>query len=137
MSNLSKILVFKIVATIVFWCVPLVLLPAGVLESLGFPKQQSYMFVRMLGWAYLALCIGYFVGLQASLNGKRLMGPIWVGLVSNGGACVYLTYYGVTGAWLQWGVLIQFVGWSSIVATAAITIGLFLFGVKGNDPVVT
>ncbi|MEM9256763.1 MAG: hypothetical protein AAGA91_15050 [Pseudomonadota bacterium] len=136
MSNLSKVLVFKIVATLAFWCAPLILFPASLLERFGFPEQQSYMFVRMLGWAYLALCVGYFVGLKASLKGKRLMGPIWVGLVSNGGACGYLLYYGVTGTWSQWGGPVQFIGWSSVVATAAITLGLFVFGVKGNDPIV-
>ena len=43
------------------------------------------MFVRMLGWAYLALCVGYYFALKASQHGKRLMGPIWVGMASNGG----------------------------------------------------
>ena len=65
------------------------------------------------------------------------MGPIWVGLISNGGACVYLCYYGVTGEWYEWGGFVQFVGWSSILATAAITLGLYVYGVKGNEPVVT
>ena len=32
------------------------------------------MFVRMLGWAYLAQCVGYYFALKASLHGKRLMG---------------------------------------------------------------
>ena len=79
---------------------------------------------------------GYYFGLKAALNGQRLMGPIWVGLVSNGGACAYLIYYGSTGAWAQWGGLIQFVAWGSVLATALITIGLFVYGVKGKEPVV-
>ena len=103
MSNLSKVLVFKIAGTVFIWCIPLLLLPASMLEAMGFPPQDSYMFVRMLGWAYLALCVGYGFGLQASLAGRRLMGPIWVGIVSNGGACLYLLYYGVGGAWAEWG----------------------------------
>lgn len=135
MSHLSKVLVFKIVATIVVWCIPLVLFPASVLTLVGFPEQSSYMFVRMLGWAYLALCVGYYFGLRASLEGRRMMGPIWMGLVSNGGACVYLLYYGATGAWAQWGGFVQFIGWGSVVATALITAGLFWFGVQGHEPV--
>ncbi len=136
MSNLSKVFAVKIAATVLFWCVPLILFPVGVLESAGFPPQRSYMFVRLLGWAYLALCVGYFFGFKASLEGKRLMGPIWVGIVSNGGASAYLLFYGIAGAWSQWGGFIQFVAWSSAVATALITVGLFVFGVRGKDPVV-
>lgn len=136
MSNLSKVLIFKIAATIVVWCIPLLLLPAALLEAAGFPPQESYMFVRMLGWAYLALCVGYGFALRAALDGKRLMGPIWVGIVSNGGACLYLLYYGMTGAWSTWGGFIQFVGWGSALATALITLGLVVYGVRGKEPIV-
>lgn len=137
MSHLSKVLIFKIAATVLVWCVPLLLFPAACLEVLGFPPQTDYMFVRMLGWAYLALCVGYYFGLRASLSGKRLMGPIWVGIVSNGGACMYLFYYGITGTWDQWGAVIQFIAWSSVVATALITAGLIEFGVRGEEPIVS
>lgn len=131
MNTLSKVFVFKIFATIVFWCVPLILFPASLLESLGFPPLSSYMFVRLLGWAYLALCVGYGFGLRASLKGERDPGPIWVGIVSNGGACLYLLYYGITGEWSTWGGLVPFLLWSSVAATATITLGLYLFGVRG------
>ena len=136
MSKLSIVFIMKIAATVLVWCIPLILFPASVLEVAGFPEQQSYMFVRMLGWAYLALCVGYYFGLRASLEGKRLMGPIWVGVVSNGGACAYLLFYGVAGAWSEWGWFIQFVGWSSAIATALITVGLYAYGIKGNEPTV-
>ena len=103
LSMLSTVFVFKIAATILFWCLPLLLIPGELLVRLGFPPQPSYIFVKMLGWAYLALCVGYGFGLRASLDGKRLMAPIYVGIVSNGGACLYLLYYGSTGAWSDWG----------------------------------
>ena len=137
MNNLSRVLIFKIAGTIFLWCVPLLLFPASLLEQIGFPKQDSYMFVRMLGWAYLALCVGYWFALKASLSGKRLMGPIWVGIVSNGGACLYLIYYGIIGTWSNWGDAIQIIAWGSVVATAIITLGLYLFGVRGSEPVVS
>ena len=135
MSNLTKVFIFKISATIIFWCAPLILLPADTLVEAGLPRQESWMFLRMLGWAYLALCVGYYFGLEASLQGKKLMGPIWVGIVSNGGASAYLFYYGLSGAWSNWSAFIQFVGWASALATALITAGLFIFGVRGDDPV--
>ena len=136
MSNLSKVLIFKILGTIFLLCLPLLLFPASLLENFGFPKQESYMFVRMLGWAYLSLCVGYYFSLKASLKGKRLMGPIYVGLVSNGGACMYLLYYGLIGTWSVWGSAIQFIAWGSVLATALITLGLYSFGVKGNEPII-
>lgn len=133
MNNLSRVYFFKIFATIIFWCIPLLFFPKEWLQSFGFPKQETYMFVRMLGWAYLALCVGYFNGLLASLKGIKLKGPIYVGLVSNGGACLYLSYYAVLGTWNNWGSAIQFIGWSSIIATFLITLGLFVFGMLGTD----
>ncbi len=137
MSALSTVLVFKIAATVLFWCLPLLLFPAALLESAGFPPQDSYMFVRMLGWAYIALCVGYAFALKESLAGRRLMVPIWVGIVSNGGACLYLLYYGLSGAWSGWGAWIQFTGWSSVLATALITLGLLRYGVRGSEPLAT
>ena len=134
MSKLSVVLAFKIIATIVFWSAPLVLLPGENLHALGFPEQSSYMFVKLLGWAYFALCVGYWFGLRASLAGKRLMPPIYVGIVSNGGACLYLLWYGLSGTWQDWGPFVQFVGWSSIAATALITAGLVRYGVYGTEP---
>lgn len=131
MSHLSKVFIVKIGATVLFWCIPLILFPSSLLEAVGFPPQPSYMFVRMLGWAYLALCVGYAFGLKASLAGQFALGPIWVGIVSNGGACLYLSYFGVSGTWSAWGAFVQFVLWSSVLATAAITGGLYWFGVRG------
>lgn len=136
MNNLSRVFIFKIITTIVAWCIPLILFPTSVLEFVGFPEQSTYIFVRLLGWAYLALCVGYYFGLKESLKRKRFMGPIWVGLVSNGGACLYLFYYGVIGTFSNWGVFMQFVVWGSFLATGLITIGLYIYGIRGDEPIV-
>ena len=132
MNHLSGVFVFKISATVLAWSLPLIFLPAHLIEATGFPPQDSYMFVRMLGWAYLALCVGYGFGLRASLQGKRAMSTIWVGIVSNGGGFAYLLYYGAIGTWSNWGPAIQFIGWSSVAATFLITLGLVVFGVRGQ-----
>ena len=132
MNHLSRVFIIKIAATIFVWCIPLILMPAAWFEALGFPRHETYMFVRLLGWAYLALCVGYWFGLKESLQGRRAMGPIWVGIVSNGGAFLYLLYYGVLGVWTSWGIALQVVGWASVLATLLITIGLVIFGVRGQ-----
>ena len=134
MNALSRVLVFKISATLLFWSLPLILLPADLIEAAGFPHQDSYMFVRMLGWAYLALCVGYGFALREALQGRRAMAQIWVGIVSNGGAFGYLAYYGLAGTWSTWGPLIQLVAWASVLATLLITLGLWRFGLRGSGP---
>lgn len=129
MTGLIWTLRFKIAATVVFWCLPLIALPAAWLQAAGLPEQPSMLFLRMLGWAYLALCVGYSFALQAAVRGAIAHGPIWVGLVSNAGACIILLSYGLQGAWASWGGLVQFLAWSSVAATALITAGLFYFGI--------
>ena len=133
MSNLSKVFAIKIAATLLFWCLPLILLPSDILEAAGFPPQPTYLFVRLLGWAYLALCVGYGFGLVAALNGQRLLGPIWVGIVSNGGASAYLLYYGLTGSWSDWNGFLQTLAWSSAVVAALIAAGLYVFGARESS----
>ena len=132
MSNLSKVIILKISGTLILWCIPLILFPSRLLDAIEFPEQESYMFIRMLGWAYLSLCVGYAFALKASLKGERLMASIWVGVVSNGGAFLYLLYYGITGSWTDWGYFVKVVAWISVLATAFITIGLYLYGVKSE-----
>lgn len=136
MNHLSKIFVVKIAATVICWCVPLILFPATVLEAIGMPQQSTYLFVRLLGWAYLALCVGYGFGLQASLRGARAIGPIRVGIVSNGAACAVLLYYGVSGEWQGWGAALQVLLWASVLVTAAIAAGLYVFGILGKGEIV-
>ncbi len=128
---LSAVFTAKIALTVVFWCVPLLLLPSASIESLGFPPQDSYLFMRLLGWAYLALCVGYAFGLQAARQGVRAAGPIWMGIVSNGGASILLLTFGIGGAWSSWGALAQGLMWGSAAATGLIALGLMVFGVFG------
>jgi hypothetical protein len=132
MNSLAKVLIFKISATLLFWSLPFVFFPSWLLEKAGFPHQESYVFVRLLGWAYLALCAGYGFALRSALHGKRALGPIWVGIISNGGACGILAFYGATGAWSTWGPPVQWVCWGSTAATFLITLGLVVFGVRGD-----
>lgn len=133
-NALAWVLTLKIAATVLVWCLPLLCFPGLWLEALGLPTQPHTMFLRMLGWAYLALCVGYGFALQAALRGQRLLGPIWVGIVSNGGACLYLLYFGLAGAFAPWPPALQIVAWGSAVATALITLGLWRYGVRGVLP---
>ncbi|MEM8768952.1 MAG: hypothetical protein AAGE43_16010 [Pseudomonadota bacterium] len=132
MNPLAKVFVFKIAVTILFWVVPLIAFPTGLLGALDMPTEPTDLFLRLLGWAYVALCVGYGFGLRAALADERLAGPIWVGIVSNGGASLYLTYYGASGAFSELTPLLQVLLWSSALATGLITLGLVQFGVRSR-----
>ncbi len=119
----------KIAVTILFWCIPLFLFPPALLETCGFPPQESMVFLRLLGWAYLALCVGYAFGWRAARDGVRARGPIWTGIVSNGGASAILITYGSGGSWSDWGAPAQLFMWGSALATGLIAFALVAFGV--------
>lgn len=136
MNHLAKVFTLKIVATLTVWCVPLIFLPASLLEAAGLPKQDITLFVRLLGWAYLALCVGYAFGLHSALRGRRALGPIWMGIVSNSGAGAFLVYFGWTGSWSSWSSLLQWLAWASATAATMFALGLFVFGVMGRGEAV-
>ena len=128
MRGLAFVLRAKITITIVAWAFPLLLLPASVLVGLGFPLPTPEVFLRLLGMAYLALVLGYFLGLRQTQSGVYPMATVWVGILSNGGACVVLMIYAALGAWADWGPLAQLFMWGSLLSTGAITAGLVAFG---------
>jgi len=130
LTALINLLRFKIIVTVTVWCIPFLVFPAATVETLGFPAQPHLMFVRMLGWAYLALCVGYAFALQEAKRGRQLKGAIWAGVVSNGGACALLVLHGASGLWDTWGVMAQLMLWGSAAATACITAGLIHFGLR-------
>lgn len=132
MNTLSKILIAKLAATLSLWCIPLLLFPPRWLSLLGLPQQESYLFVRLLGMAYLAFCIGYGFALKDTLRGRMPLGTVWSSVVSNGGACALLLYYGIAGAWSAWGAPMQGVMWFSVLATAALAAALLRAGVSGT-----
>jgi hypothetical protein len=136
---LTAVLSIKIIGTVAVWCVPLLFLPSSVLaDVVGIPLPAAssavaaplLMFVRMLAWAYLALCVGYGFALAESIRGRRLMGAIWAGIVSNGGASVILIIHGGSGGWESWGLPARVVLWGSAAFTALVTLGLYIWGVR-------
>lgn len=128
MSNLAKVFLAKIILTIGAWVIPPLFLPTCLLSCLGFVVPEPIIFLRLLGMAYAALVVGYCFGYQQARKGERPLGVIWVGIVSNGGACLLLVFYAIRGTWSAWGPFAQFVMWVSMVGTGAITTGLVVFG---------
>ena len=132
MSPLSQVLIFKIVFTIGAWCIPLLLFPTSRFKSLGFKVPEPILYFRLLGIAYTALVVGYVFGLQTSLGGGYPSNIVWVCIVSNGGAFLYLVLNAVSGTWASWENPARVLMWGSLVLTGLITAGLIIFGVWSN-----
>ena len=125
---LCRVLEAKIALTVFAWCVPLLLLPTPWLEALGFVVPQPRIFLYLLGMAYTALVVGYAFGLRSAREGEYPEATVWVGLVSNGGACLMLAVAGFTGTWSTWEGFAPILMWGSMLGTGAITAGLIRFG---------
>jgi hypothetical protein len=129
MTPLARVIVAKIAVTVLFWAGPLVLAPEWLLEAAGLPPGAAPL-ARLLGWAYLALGVGYGFGLREVLAGRRATGAVVVGIVSNAGASAWLAYFGLTGAWAGWHPAFRIVAWSSAAVTLALALGLYGYGLR-------
>lgn len=124
MRALTLLLKIKVGLTVLAWCLPLLLLPAGALVWLGFPSEAPMIFLRLLAMAYLALVVGYLLGLAQLRCGVYPWATVWVGIVSNGGACALLTIASVSGDYSNWGVFARVFMNLSAWAAGFITVGL-------------
>ena len=120
--TLARILKFKIICTILFWCLPLLFFPKAWFLRIGLPIPEPLVFTRLLGAAYLALIVTYSLGLIEVQKGGVATQAVWTGIISNSLACAILTYYGFTGEWSIWSVQGQIIMWSSVILTLFITI---------------
>lgn len=133
MMALSTVLLIKILFTLTFWCIPLLFFPASLFVYLGIPEPQPMLFIRLLGAAYMALTLGYFLGFNALHQNENIQNIVWVGIASNGLASILLFVYGASGIWSEWSNLAQFYMWWSAIATALITLGLLITGLENNN----
>lgn len=54
--------------------------------------EPSLLLIRLLGWAYLALCVGYYDAYRQAQRQREVpRGIMYMGIVSNGGAAIILT----------------------------------------------
>ena len=133
MTGLRRVLLAKIIITILAWALPLLVLPASALVSLGFPMPEPAVFLRLLGTAYCALVVGYMLGLIRVRRNEYPLETVWVGIVSNGGATLVLAAAAFLGTWSDWGLAARAYMWFSFVAVASITAGLVITGPMRAD----
>ena len=118
MRLLKATLILKILLTIA-WSASLLFLSETQFERLGMP--EPILFTRLLGAAFLALLVGYLLGLRELRLGKTPFNTMLVGIISNGLACVILLCYGLQGEWSEWGEVARYSLWASTIFTGLIT----------------
>ena len=126
--SLVRVLQFKILATFFAWCLPLIFFPAEWIIAAGFPSSVTGMLTKLLGWAYLALLVGYSFGLKSAMAGQVDKATICMGIVSNFGAGIIMISYGFQGHFQDWGAYAQFHMWASASAVLLISAGLYWYG---------
>lgn len=127
MSGLQKLLLRKIVITAGLICLPLLTFPASWYPALGVPAPEPLMFARLLGAAYLALLVGYYLGLRGVGAGENPAAAVLMGITSNGFACALLVYFGARGSWSEWGVGAQVYLWLLAAGAFSITLNLLRY----------
>lgn len=128
MSPLEMVLWFKIVATLLLWALPLLLIPTSLQKKWKLIAIEPPLFGRLLGLAYLALVVGYSSGIMTLRNGQWPTAIIWMGLVSNGGALLLLLFSGIRGDWSSEAKPTKALLWLSAAVLAIITTGLVVYG---------
>src|SRR3982751_3132081 len=89
MTWLRKVLAVKIVLLMLFWILPLLLLPAGLFPELGIPTwtPAANVFLRLLGAAYLAIVV---VEIWGFLDVAHRPSAVLAGIASSAGASFVL-----------------------------------------------
>ena len=134
MSGLERVFTAKIVVTAFFWAGPLLLFPAGLLCAAGLPREGVPL-ARLLGCAFLALCVGYAFGLREVRAGRDATSAVVVGIVSNASAGAYLTYFGASGALAGWHQAARILAWASAAVTLGIAFALYWYGLRDGAAV--
>lgn len=128
MRALITLLISKILLTAVAVCIPLLFFSPELLQRLGFLVPEATLFLRLLGIAYLALLVSYAFGVREARRGIYPAAIVWVGIVSNTGACLILSLAAVQGSWAHWGQLARLSMFGAQLGTAGIAAGLLYFG---------
>ena len=129
MKELRRLLINKIGVTAMGLCIPLILFPRSFFADFDV-SADGMLFVRLLGVAYAALCVGYYGGIQLLEDQQAVRYVIYMGLVSNGFAGLIFLIYGVTGRWTSYAIGMQIYLWLLVAGAFYMTFRLFYLGRK-------
>lgn len=100
-TKLRQVLATAIVASLVAWVIPALLLPAAWFPTFGVPEPatEQLVFVRLWGATACAVLVGYALAWRAP---ARHPGAVLVGIVSNALTCIVIIRTGASGAFSTW-----------------------------------
>ncbi len=126
-TALRRTLAIMTIVMLVLWAAPALFLPAPWFPLVGIPQPPlaQLVFVRLLGAAYAALCVGYALAWRTP---ARHPGAILVGIVSNGLGALAILSVGSAGGFDGWSPLGAAYIWGSCLAAAGVAITLLVTG---------
>lgn len=120
MNAIIRLLWIKIIGTLLGAALPMLLVPYALYLWLGFPPQETMLFLRLYGLSTLALLVGYYGGIELARRGQYPLGTLRMGLVSNAGQGLAIVVAGLAGTFNGWGWMAQAMIWS---------LALFILGI--------
>lgn len=120
MQAIIRLLWIKITGTLLGAALPMLLVPYPLYLWLGFPAQDTLIFLRLYGLSTLALLVGYHGGIELARRGQYPLGTLRMGLVSNAGQGLAIVIAGLAGVYDDWGLMAQGMMWA---------LGLFILGI--------
>ena len=130
MLTLANFLALKIIVTLGFWSFPLLVAPGFFLPLAGLDLPDSHILLSLLGWAYLALCVGYGYGFMQARKGVREKGILVMGVASNGSGCLIMLFYALSGTAPQLTVFGNVIALGSGFFTGFFAFSLYHLGLR-------
>jgi hypothetical protein len=87
---LKRILVVKVLFTFLFWGLPLLIMPAALLQRFGVPASDTPIYLRLLGAVITALGLAYW---YAYKDPVRNIAILKAGIVDNGLVFLVTLYF--------------------------------------------
>lgn len=99
---LRRILLVKVVVTVVAWALPSLVAPASFLELFSLEMPSDPLFLRLFGALAAALAVGYWYAYKDPIRNSAILK---VGVVDNGLATLTVLVLGLRGgvsSWFVW-----------------------------------
>lgn len=100
LARLKKVLLVKVILTVVLWAIPSLLAPPIMLEFFGLPTADLTI-LRIFGAVLIAMSVAYWFAYKDPL---RNLAVIWMAIVYNGLAALVIIILGLTTGvgWYLW-----------------------------------
>jgi hypothetical protein len=125
----KKILLLKIAFTI-FGLIPFIFFPKSLIVSIGIPCNDTTLFIRSLGFLYIALFLVYFSGYNQAKKNIYPINVVLFGTYTNGYSFILFLIYLFLGEFNNWGYNGKIMIYSSGLMFFFITLLLIISVIK-------